>query len=95
MEVEMVGFAQTLSGTGSRSRFGIGPLAPRGRAAAVALTLILAIVHGAPAHSQQPAAAQPAAGDAGLTGPGLVPNGGLPMSNASAGVAQAVRRMIW
>jgi hypothetical protein len=93
MEVEMVGFVQTLSGTGSRSRCSVGPIAARGRAASVALALILAIVHGAPGRGQQPAPAQPAAGDAGLTGPGLVPNGGLPMSNANAGVAQAATGM--
>ena len=94
----MVGFVQTLSDTGSRSRCSVGPMAACGRAASVALVLILAIVHGVPAHCQQPAAAQPtaaqpAAGDAGLTGPGLVPNGGLPMSNANAGVAQAATGM--
>ena len=94
----MAGFVQTLSDTGWRSRCSVGPMAARGRAASVALVLILAIVYGVPAHCQQPAAAQPtaaqpAAGDAGLTGPGLVPNGGLPMSNANAGVAQAATGM--
>jgi hypothetical protein len=89
----MAGFVQTLSDTGSRSRCSVGPVAARGRAASVALVVILALVHGAPAHCQQPAPAQPAAGDASLTGPGLVPNGGLSTANANAGVAQAATGM--
>ena len=87
----MVGFVQTLSVTGSRSRCCVGPLAACGRAVAVALALILSAIHGAPAHSQQPVAAPPGAADAAapLTGPGLVPNGGLSTSNANAGLAAA------
>ena len=90
MEVEMVALVQTLSVTGSCSRCCAGPMAASGRIAAAALALILSIIHGAPAHSQQPAAL-PGVADAAapLTGPGLVPNGGLSTSTANAGVAQA------
>ncbi len=86
----MLGFVQTLSGTRLHSRCCVGPMAACGRAAAVALALILSIIHVAPAHGQQPTAAPPAAADAAasLNGPGLVPNGGLSTSNANAGVAQ-------
>jgi hypothetical protein len=93
MEVEMVGLIQTLSVARlvmSRNR---RPMSACGRVAAVAAVLMLPIVAGSPVYGQQPAAAQPAAGDAGLTGPGLVPNGGLSTTNANAGVAQAATGM--
>ena len=88
----MVRFAHMHSGDKSHRGCCEGLLAACGRSAAVAVALALTIIHAAPAHSQQPAAIPPgtvadpaAAGN----GPGLVPNGGLPTSNANAGVAQA------
>jgi len=54
------------------------------RAAAFAVVFCLPILIASAACGQQPAA-----GDAGLNGPGLIPNGGLSTSNANAGVAQA------
>ena len=82
----MVGFVQTLSGTDSSMARGSNAMSVFGRCAAVAAVLMLPIVAGSSACGQQPAAAQPAAGD---VGPGLMPNGGLSTANANAGVAQA------
>jgi hypothetical protein len=91
MEVEMVAFVQTRSGTFARIRCFVGRTAARGRVVAVSLTLMLCVILGATAHGQQPAVAPPGAADpnASATGPGLVPNGGLPTTNANAGAAQA------
>jgi len=84
MEVEMVGFVQTLSGIRSVVSRSGSPLSAWGRSAAVATVLMLPVVIGSPVCGQQPAA-----GDPGLAGPGLVPNGGLSTTNANAGVARA------
>ena len=94
----MVGFIQTVScvrlfQVGRLVRLVMNcnrrPMSVCGRFAAVAAVLVLPFVAGSPVCGQQPAAAQPAVGDAGPNGPGLVPNGGLSTSNANAGVAQA------
>jgi len=79
----MVGFFQTLSGIRSVVSRSGSPLSAWGRSAAVATVLMLPVVIGSPVCGQQPAA-----GDPGLAGPGLVPNGGLSTTNANAGVAQ-------
>ena len=87
----MVAFVETLSGHGSHNRSCAALMAACGRAAAVALSLIFAVIVGVPAHSQQPVAAPPGPADAGaaVNGPGLVPNGGLSTTNANSGVAAA------
>ena len=85
----MVGFARMLSVATSRGRCGLCEVAAF--AAVLMLPLASPLPAQPPAGGQQPGAALPAATDANapLTGPGLMPNGGLSQATANAGVAQA------
>jgi len=84
MEVEMIGLVFTRAASSWRMPW--SAVAPTARWAAVAVLAAVSLAVASPAAAQQPAAAAPNNAPA---GPGLVPNGGLPQSNANAGVAQA------
>ncbi|MFM8805304.1 MAG: hypothetical protein ACKOK8_15590, partial [Planctomycetia bacterium] len=64
------------------------PAAVIARGVALASAVVLPLAAGSAALGQQPAAAPAAAAG---TLPGLVPNGGLPATNANSGVAAAAQ----
>ncbi|MFM9194263.1 MAG: DUF1571 domain-containing protein [Planctomycetia bacterium] len=73
---------------GSRMVHARRPAAAMARGVSLAAAVVLSLVAGSAANGQQPAGATDAAA---AELPGLVPNGGLPATNANAGVAAAAQ----